>query len=158
MGEMFSAVLHNMLLIALPVVGILTIVSLLRDRSHNKDIRKNKEQQAARVYVENLANQMTYKIQNGIPLNDIENVCNNKNYSSTKIRNTQIPVTVVSRIITDEDKLRIAYNQYLEVLLMEYNKGNLRYDEYNLRLKKLNRRFDELLRQLRKTNWINWRG
>lgn len=154
--ELFITAIHYIILVVLPIIAVLSIVSILRDRSRNKNLRKDREQKAARVYVETLANQMTYKIQHGIPLSDLENVCQNKS-KQQKVRNIEIPSIVVNRIITDEDRLRIAYNQYLEWLLLEYNKGHIGHDEYKIRLNRLNRKFDELLRKLRKSNWINWR-
>lgn len=154
MSELFTTVLHTTLLIVLPIVGALAIISLLRDRSRNKDIKKGRAQQEARAYVENIANQMNYKIRNGIPLSDIENVCINNNNVTYKHSRAKIPLNVVTRILTDEDKLRIAYNKYVEKLLSEYNKGHISYGEYTRRYKKLKRRFDELLRQLRQSDWL----
>lgn len=152
-SNVFMTVLHTMLVVVVPIVIVLGIITMLRDRSRNKQIKKDRERRAARVYVENLANQMTYKINNGIPLSDLENVCNNKNYNSRKSVNNSIPTVVVNRIIINENKLRVAYNKYVEWLLTEYNKGHIGYEEYSIRLSKLNRRFDELLRQLKKSSW-----
>lgn len=152
-SNIFMTVLHTMLVVVVPIVIVLGIITMLRDRSRNKKIKKDTERQAARVYVENLANQMTYKINNGIPLSDLENVCNNKNYNSRKSVNNNIPTVVINRIIINENKLRVAYNKYVEWLLTEYNKGHIGYEEYSIRLNKLNRRFDELLRQLKKSSW-----